>query len=53
MVPGDLLVRLDRSGEAGTEFRRAARLTRNARERDFLLERATRCEDTSGSAAAR
>jgi len=43
-VRGDLLVRLDRGGEAGGEFKRAAKLTRNARERDFLLERATRCE---------
>ena len=42
-VRGDLLVRLDRFGEARTEFERAAKLTRNARERVLLLDRAMRC----------
>ena len=39
-VRGDLLVKLGRFGEARPEFERAASLTRNARERDLLLERA-------------
>jgi predicted RNA polymerase sigma factor len=37
---GDLLVRLRRFDEARGEFERAASLTRNARERQLLLERA-------------
>ena len=41
-VRGDLLEKLGRSQEARTEFERAASLTRNARERKFLLERASR-----------
>ena len=43
-VRGDLLVRLDRHGEARAEFERAASLTQNARERAFLLARASRCD---------
>ena len=39
-VRGDLLAKLGRQGEAQHEFERAAALTRNARERAFLLERA-------------
>ncbi|MFF3491056.1 RNA polymerase sigma factor [Streptomyces sp. NPDC002795] len=39
-VRGDLLERLGRTGEARAEFARAASLTRNAREREFLLGRA-------------
>jgi predicted RNA polymerase sigma factor len=39
-VRGDLLAKLDRTAEAATEFRRAAELTENARERDLLLSRA-------------
>ena len=39
-VRGDLLHRLGRFQEAGAEFARAASLTRNARERALLLERA-------------
>jgi RNA polymerase sigma factor (sigma-70 family) len=39
-VRGDLLAKLGRSAEARAEFERAATLTRNARERDFLLARA-------------
>jgi len=41
-VRGDLLERLGRSDEARAEFERAATLTRNARERDLLLERAAK-----------
>jgi RNA polymerase sigma factor (sigma-70 family) len=39
-VRGDLLARLDRQEEAATEFRRAAEMTANARERELLLSRA-------------
>jgi RNA polymerase sigma factor (sigma-70 family) len=39
-VRGDLLAKLGRHAEAGAEFMRAAALTRNARERVLLLERA-------------
>jgi len=39
-VRGDLLSKLGRYDEARVEFKRAASLTRNARERDLLLERA-------------
>lgn len=42
-VRGDLLARLGRHNEARVEFERAALLTRNAREREFLLQRATAC----------
>jgi len=42
-VRGDLLFKLDRRAEAREEFERAARLTRNARERDLLLARAAAC----------
>jgi RNA polymerase sigma-70 factor, ECF subfamily len=42
-VRGDLLAKLDRLDEARAEFERAASLTRNARERTLLLERAARC----------
>jgi RNA polymerase sigma factor (sigma-70 family) len=42
-VRGDLLAKLGRFGEARTELERAASLTRNARERDLLLERAAAC----------
>ncbi|GAA2102541.1 sigma-70 family RNA polymerase sigma factor [Streptomyces albiaxialis] len=41
-VRGDLLARLGRREEARAEFVRAAELTRNARERGLLLERAAR-----------
>jgi RNA polymerase sigma-70 factor, ECF subfamily len=39
-VRGDLLAKLGRIDEARAEFTRAASLTRNARDRDLLLERA-------------
>ena len=42
-VRGDLLRKLGRLDEARVEFERAASLTRNARERDLLLERAAAC----------
>ena len=42
-VRGDLLQKLGRVKEAGSEYARAALLTRNARERDLLLKRAADC----------
>ena len=42
-VRGDFLFKLGRFKEAGAEFERAASLTRNARERALLLERAAAC----------
>jgi RNA polymerase sigma-70 factor, ECF subfamily len=42
-VRGDLLQKLGRLSEARSEFERAASLTRNARERVLLLERAQAC----------
>ncbi|HTG29135.1 MAG TPA: RNA polymerase sigma factor [Methylomirabilota bacterium] len=44
-VRGDLLSKLDRNEEACTEFERAASLTRNARERELLLNRARACAE--------
>jgi len=42
-VRGDLLAKLGRCDEAREEFSRAASLTRNARERTLLLQRAAAC----------
>jgi predicted RNA polymerase sigma factor len=42
-VRGDLLEKLGRFDEARVEFERAAGLTRNARERKLLLDRAAAC----------
>ena len=44
-VRGDLLARLGRADEARAELERAALMTRNARERDQLLERAAELRD--------
>ncbi len=46
-VRGDLLKKLGRFDEARAEFERAAALTRNARERDLLLDRARACASSS------
>jgi RNA polymerase sigma-70 factor (ECF subfamily) len=46
-VRGDFLFKLGRFAEAQTEFARAAVLTRNARERELLLDRAAACEGGS------
>nr|WP_211323586.1 RNA polymerase sigma factor [Prauserella marina] len=43
-VRGDLLSKLDRQAEARAEFEKAAAMTRNARERAILLDRAAKCE---------
>jgi RNA polymerase sigma factor (sigma-70 family) len=45
-VRGDLLNKLNRPTEARVEFERAARLTRNTRERNLLLKRANDCGRT-------
>jgi RNA polymerase sigma factor (sigma-70 family) len=46
-VRGDFLKKLSRFAEAQAEFERAASLTRNARERELLLDRARACADSS------
>ena len=43
-VRGDFLAKLGRHDEARAEFERAASLTRNARERELLLDRAAACQ---------
>jgi predicted RNA polymerase sigma factor len=45
---GDFLFRAGRLGEAKAQFEAAARLTRNARERAFLLGRAAACSGGGG-----
>ena len=45
-VRGDLLRKLGRFGEARAEFKAAAALTRNERERKLLLDRAALCIDS-------
>jgi predicted RNA polymerase sigma factor len=47
-VRGDLLAKLGRFEEAREELERAAALTRNARERSLLLDRAAACARASG-----
>ena len=42
-VRGDFLMKLGRMDEARAEFERAAAMTRNERERQFLLGRAAAC----------
>jgi predicted RNA polymerase sigma factor len=44
-VRGDMLHKLGRLDEARAEFEKAASMTRNARERNLLLERARSCAD--------
>jgi RNA polymerase sigma-70 factor (ECF subfamily) len=46
-VRGDLLKKVGRMDEARAEFERAARLTRNTRECEMLLERARACRSGS------
>ncbi|MGF0170782.1 RNA polymerase sigma factor [Streptomyces sp. Marseille-Q5077] len=50
-VRGDLLLRLGRTAQARAEFERAARLTRNEREREMLLKRAAGDEGDEGDEA--
>ena len=42
---GDFLFRAGRPGEARAQFEAAAALSRNERERDFLLARAAACTE--------
>lgn len=46
-IRADLLYKLGRHAEARSEFERAATLTRNSRERTFLLNRAAACKSPS------
>jgi RNA polymerase sigma-70 factor (ECF subfamily) len=48
-VRGDFLFKLGRFTEAQAEFERAISLTRNARERDLLLDRARSCAERHAS----
>ena len=48
-VRGDFLSKLGRFEEAQSEFARAARLTRNAREQKLLLDRASECARRTSS----
>jgi RNA polymerase sigma factor (sigma-70 family) len=48
-VRGDLLAKLGRNDEARQELERAARLAKNARERDLLLQRAKACDPKARS----
>ena len=50
-VRGDLLSKLLRNEEACAEFERAASLTRNARERELLLNRARACAEAHRQAS--
>ena len=50
-VRGDLLAKLGRFDEARAELERAASMTRNARERALLLERAAECARAAESTA--
>jgi RNA polymerase sigma factor (sigma-70 family) len=52
-VRGDFLFKMGRVGEAQQEFQHAASLTRNARERELLLDRARTCAKVSGQGAPR
>ena len=52
-VRGDLLKKLGRFDEARAEFERAAAMTRNARERALLLDRAAQCAHGSKSGEIR
>ena len=49
-VRGDLLAKLNRFDEARRELKHAASLTRNARERELLLERANHCQSEASLA---
>jgi RNA polymerase sigma factor (sigma-70 family) len=48
-VRGDFLAKLGHTQQARLEFERAASLTRNARERQLLLERAASCAGSPGN----
>jgi len=48
-ICGDLLAKVGRVDDARPEFERAASLTRNARERKLLLDRARGCANGSNA----
>ena len=52
-VRGDFLFKLGRFSEAQAEFERAVSLTRNAREREFLLDRARACAEAQPKSGLR
>jgi len=52
-VRGDFLFKLGRFAEAQAEFERAASLTRNARERNLLLNRARSCAEAQQNSGRR
>jgi len=52
-VRGDLLEKLGRFDEARVEFERGVSLTGNVRERELLLERASRCAGRSSAKPSR
>ena len=52
-VRGDLLFKLGCLPEAAAEFERAASLTKNARERQLLLNRARACGTNSSATPSR
>jgi RNA polymerase sigma factor (sigma-70 family) len=52
-VRGDFLFKLGRLSEAQSEFQRAASLTRNARERELLLDRARACSESQSNSGSR
>jgi RNA polymerase sigma-70 factor (ECF subfamily) len=52
-VRGDFLFKLGRLSEARAEFQRAASLTRNARERALLLDRARACSESQLNSGSR
>jgi predicted RNA polymerase sigma factor len=52
-VRGDFLFKLGRFAEARVDFERAVSLTRNAREREFLLERARTCAEAQANSGPR
>ena len=52
-VRGDFLSKLGRFAEAQAEFERAASLTRNARERNLLLNRARSCAEAQQNSGRR
>jgi predicted RNA polymerase sigma factor len=52
-VRGDFLFKLGRLSEARAEFQRAASLTRNARERELLLDRARACSESQSNSGSR
>jgi predicted RNA polymerase sigma factor len=51
-VRGDFLFKLGRFADAQAEFERAVSLTRNARERELLLDRARACSENQSNSGS-